>query len=166
MISQSDVLLLIASLLFADDAMVLRRKMVDCSLRLGGELLPQAKRLKYFWVLFMSGGQMEGEVDRKVWTVVVKRELSQKEKLSIYQSIYVPTLTYGHELWVVTKRADTSDQNELPHGLSLSERLRSGKGSLLGCLLGTSLGRCIIRPSGRRLRSSLQLYCSLLWFSP
>lgn len=48
---------------------------------------------------------MEGEVDRKVWTVVVKRELSQKEKLSIYQSIYVPTLTYGHELWVVTERS-------------------------------------------------------------
>ena len=34
--------------------------------------------------------------------VVVKKELSQKAKLSIYQSIYVPTLTYGHKLWVVT----------------------------------------------------------------
>ena len=33
--------------------------------------------------------------------VVRKRELSRKAKLSIYQSIYVPTLTYGHELWVV-----------------------------------------------------------------
>ncbi|KAK3568618.1 hypothetical protein QTP86_010635 [Hemibagrus guttatus] len=37
-------------------------------------------------------------------SVVVKKELSQKAKLSIYQSIYVPTLTYGHELWVMTKR--------------------------------------------------------------
>ena len=35
------------------------------------------------------------------WIVAVKRELSQKEKLSIYRSIYVPTLTYCHELWVV-----------------------------------------------------------------
>ncbi|KAI3351580.1 hypothetical protein L3Q82_020418 [Scortum barcoo] len=33
-------------------------------------------------------------------TVVVKKELSRKAKLSIYRSIYVPTLTYGHELWV------------------------------------------------------------------
>ncbi|KAI3354568.1 hypothetical protein L3Q82_019072 [Scortum barcoo] len=32
-------------------------------------------------------------------TVVVKKELSRKAKLSIYRSIYVPTLTYGHELW-------------------------------------------------------------------
>lgn len=35
-------------------------------------------------------------------TIVVKSELSQKAKLSIYQSFYVPTLTYGHKLWVVT----------------------------------------------------------------
>ncbi len=37
-------------------------------------------------------------------TVVVKRELSWKAKLSIYQSISVPTLTYGHELRVMTER--------------------------------------------------------------
>ncbi|KAI3355759.1 hypothetical protein L3Q82_004331 [Scortum barcoo] len=37
-------------------------------------------------------------------TVVVKKELSRKAKLSIYRSIYVPTLTYGHELWVMTER--------------------------------------------------------------
>ena len=34
----------------------------------------------------------------------MKRELSRKAKLSIYRSIYVPTLTYGHELWVMTER--------------------------------------------------------------
>ncbi|KAK5866700.1 hypothetical protein PBY51_020869 [Eleginops maclovinus] len=32
-------------------------------------------------------------------TVVTKRELSQKAKLSVYQAIFVPTLTYGHEGW-------------------------------------------------------------------
>ncbi len=35
---------------------------------------------------------------------MVKGELSQKAKLSIYQSIYVPTLTYSHELRVETER--------------------------------------------------------------
>ena len=43
-----------------------------------------------------------------MWTlnqsVVVKKELSRKEKLSIYRSIYVPTLTDDHELWVMTER--------------------------------------------------------------
>lgn len=34
------------------------------------------------------------------WTTVVKRELSRKAKLLIYQSFHVPTLTYHQELWV------------------------------------------------------------------
>ncbi|KAK3518264.1 hypothetical protein QTP70_035195 [Hemibagrus guttatus] len=38
------------------------------------------------------------------WSVVVKKELRWKAKLSIYQSIYIPTLTYGHELWVMTQK--------------------------------------------------------------
>ena len=34
----------------------------------------------------------------------MKRELSQMAKLSVYRSIFVPTLTYGHEGWVMTDR--------------------------------------------------------------
>lgn len=37
-------------------------------------------------------------------SVVVEKELSRKAKLSIYRPIYVSTLIYGLELWVVTKR--------------------------------------------------------------
>ena len=51
---------------------------------------------------------MERETDRRIGaaaavmrslyrSVVVKRELSRKAKLSIYWSIYVPALTYGHD---------------------------------------------------------------------
>ena len=64
-------------------------------------------------------------------SVVVKRELSQKAKLSIYRSIYVPTLTYGHELWVVTERTrsriQTAEMSFLRRvsGLSLRDRVRS-----------------------------------------
>ena len=64
-------------------------------------------------------------------SIVVKKELSQKAKLSVYQSIYVPTLTYGHELWVVTKRTRSRIQvAEMSFlwrvaGLSLSDRVRS-----------------------------------------
>jgi len=36
-------------------------------------------------------------------SVVVKRKLNQKTKLLIYRSNFVPTLTYGHEIWVVTE---------------------------------------------------------------
>ncbi|KAK3517289.1 hypothetical protein QTP70_002930 [Hemibagrus guttatus] len=97
------------------EAMVLDLKKVACALQVGGEVLPQVEEFKYLGVLFMSEGRMDREFDRRIGaaaivmrsmyqSVVVKKELSQKAKLSIYQSIYVPTLTYGHELWVMTER--------------------------------------------------------------
>ncbi|KAK7889103.1 hypothetical protein WMY93_024663 [Mugilogobius chulae] len=96
------------------EAMVLDRKKVPCPLQVGGESLPQVEEFKYLGVLFTSEGRMEREIDRRIGaasvmqslyrTVVVKKELSRKAKLSIYRSIYVPTLTYGHELWVMTER--------------------------------------------------------------
>ena len=64
-------------------------------------------------------------------SVVVKREVSQNAKLSIYRSIYVLTLTQGHLLWVVTKRMRSSKQGAKMNllrrvsGLSLRDRVRS-----------------------------------------
>ena len=61
----------------------------------------------------------------------MKKELSQKVKLSIYRSIYVPILTYGHELWVVTERTRSRIQAAemgflcRVSGLSLRDRERS-----------------------------------------
>ncbi|KAK3518499.1 hypothetical protein QTP70_001476 [Hemibagrus guttatus] len=97
------------------EAMVLDRKKVACTIQVGGEVLPQVEEFKYLGVLFTSEGRMDCEIDRRIGaaaavmrsmyrSVVVKKELSRKAKLSIYQSIYVPTLTYGHELWVMTER--------------------------------------------------------------
>ncbi|KAJ0002535.1 hypothetical protein NQD34_007684 [Periophthalmus magnuspinnatus] len=97
------------------EAMVLDRKKVACPHQVGGESLPQVEEFKYLGVLFTSEGRMEREIDRRIGaasavmrllyrSVVVKKELSPKAKLSIYRSIYVPTLTYGHELWVMTER--------------------------------------------------------------
>jgi len=88
---------------------------VEFPLWVGNEILPQVEEFRYLGVLFTSEGRMEREIDRRIGAasaviqalhrpVVVKKELNQKAKLSIYRSIYFPTLTYGHELWVVTKR--------------------------------------------------------------
>jgi len=41
------------------------------------------------------------EVLRELYrSVVTKRELSNTVKLSVFKSIFVPILTYGHESWV------------------------------------------------------------------
>ncbi|KAK3564177.1 hypothetical protein QTP86_010807 [Hemibagrus guttatus] len=98
-------------------AMVLDWKKVACTLQVGGEVLPQVEEFKYLGVLFTSEGGMDREIDRRIGaaaavmrsmyrSVVVKKELSRKAKLSIHQSIYAPTLTYGHELWVMTERGE------------------------------------------------------------
>ncbi|KAK3551509.1 hypothetical protein QTP70_017371 [Hemibagrus guttatus] len=62
-------------------------------LEVGGELLPQVEEFKYLGVLFTSERRMDREIDRRIgaaaavmWSmyqsVVVKKELSQKAKLS------------------------------------------------------------------------------------
>ncbi|KAK3528421.1 hypothetical protein QTP86_034238 [Hemibagrus guttatus] len=124
------------------EAMVLDRKKVACTLQVGGEVLPQVEEFKYLGVLFTSEGRMDREIDRRIGaaaavmlsmyrSVVVKKELSQKAKLSIYQSIYVPTLTYGHELWVMTERVrsriQAAEMSFLRRvaGRSLRDRVRS-----------------------------------------
>ncbi|KAK3531365.1 hypothetical protein QTP70_018164, partial [Hemibagrus guttatus] len=121
---------------------VLDWKKVACTLQVGGEVLPQVQEFKYLGVLFTSEGRIDREIDRWISaaaavmqsmyrSVVVKKELSRKAKLSIYQSIYVPTLTYGHELWVMTERVrsriQAAEMSFLRRvaGRSLRDRVRS-----------------------------------------
>ena len=86
------------------ESKVLNQKRVECTLRVGDEILPQVEEFKYLGVLFTSEGRLEREIDRQIGatsvvmqtlhrSVVVKRELSRKAKLSIYQSIFLPALT-------------------------------------------------------------------------
>ena len=101
--------------------MVPCQKKVDHPLQVGGESPPHVKEFKYLGLLFSSEGKTEQEIDRQIGaalavmqtlkqSVVVKREPSlQSAKLSIYISIHVPTLSYGHELWVVRERMRASE---------------------------------------------------------
>jgi len=86
------------------------------------------------------------------WSVVLQRELSRKVKFSIYRSIYFPTLTFGHNLWVVTERMISRIQVVRMSflcrvaRLNLRDRVRSSDirrelavGLLLLCLKGSQL---------------------------
>lgn len=57
------------------------------------------RSFKYLGALFMSEGRMECEIDRCISTVnplyrsvMVMKELHEKAKLSIYWSVYIPSL--------------------------------------------------------------------------
>lgn len=69
---------------------------------------------KYLGILLTSDSKMERETNRRLvqcWqefgvlyrTIVVTKKQSWKAKFFIYH-IYFPTLTYSHELWIVTDR--------------------------------------------------------------
>ncbi|KAK0138540.1 putative uncharacterized transposon-derived protein F52C9.6 [Merluccius polli] len=111
------------------ESMVLNRKRVECTLRVGDEILPQVEELgvKYLGVLFTSEGRMEREINRRIGAAsAVMRTLHGS-----VVSIYVPALTYGHELWVMTERTRSRVQAaEMSFlcrvaGLSLRDRVRS-----------------------------------------
>ncbi len=55
-------------------------------------------KFKCLRVLFMSEGTMEQEIGQRIGAA------SQKAKRSIYHSIFVLSLTYGCERWVMTER--------------------------------------------------------------
>ncbi|KAK3525899.1 hypothetical protein QTP70_010953 [Hemibagrus guttatus] len=115
------------------EAMVLDRKKVACTLQVGGEVLPQVEEFKYLGVLFTSEGRMDREIDRRIGAAAaVMRSMYRSVVVKkICQSIYVPTLTYGHELWVMTERVRSRIQAakmSFLHrvaGRSLRDRVRS-----------------------------------------
>jgi len=129
---------------------------------------------KYLWVLFTSEGKVERKIDRRIGaaaavkqalyrSVLVKRELSRKLKLSIYWPVYVPILTYGHELWVVTERTRSQIQvaeMSFLHrvaGLSLRDRVRS-----------SDIRRELrVEPLHLRIeKSQLRCFGHLIWMPP
>ena len=100
------------------------------------------EKFKYLGVAFTSEGRQDEELDTRIgkasavmqalhYSVVMKRELSKKSRLSIFKIICVPILTYGYESWVMTERVrlqgQTSDITFLGRieGVTLFNKVRS-----------------------------------------
>ena len=93
----------------------LSRHPVQCSFQTNGVTLKQADKFKYLRVTFSSDGRQDKEQDTRIAkasavmrqlyrSVVLKRELCTKTKLSVSISIFVPILTHGHKCWIMTER--------------------------------------------------------------
>ena len=93
----------------------LSRNPDQCVLQVNGATLKQVEKFKYFGVAFTSDGRQDEELDTRLgkasavmralhYSVVMKRELSKKAKLSILKTVFVSILTYGQESWVTTER--------------------------------------------------------------
>ena len=84
-------------------------------IQVNGSTLKQVEKFTYLGVAFTSERRQDEELDTRIgkasvvmqalhYSVVIKRELSKKAKLSIFKAVFVPILTYGHESWVITER--------------------------------------------------------------
>ena len=89
------------------DIMCLSKHPVQCSFPTNGVNLQQAEKFKYLGVTFSSDGRQDNKLDTRIGkasavmrqlhrSVVLKRELCTKAKLSVFRSGFVLILTYGH----------------------------------------------------------------------
>ena len=99
----------------------LSRNPHQCVLQANGVTLKQVEKFKYLGVAFTSNGRQDEELDTQIgkasevmralhYSVVTKRELSKKAKLSIFKAVFVPILTCNHESWVMSKRVRSQVQ--------------------------------------------------------
>ena len=79
------------------------------------------RRFKYLGVTFSSDGKQDNELDTHIGKAnVVMHQLYQisrtemravyEGKLSVFRSVFVPVLTYGHECWVMTEKVRSQVQ--------------------------------------------------------
>ena len=91
----------------AKTEVLLRSRNPDqCVLQVNGATLKQIEKFKYLGVAYTSDGRQDEELDTRIgkasavmralhYSVVMKRELSKKAKLSIFKTVFVPILTYN-----------------------------------------------------------------------
>ena len=89
------------------ETICLYRQPRQCSLQIDGEPPKQSEKFKYLGVSFTSDDRQNSELDISIGkasavmrqlhrSVVLKRELCTRAKLSIFRWVCVPILTYGH----------------------------------------------------------------------
>ena len=80
-----------------------------------GEMMEQVNVYKYLGVMIKSNGSLKEEINQRISKTtkvygqlggcfINKIELTTKTKMSIFNSIYCPTLSYGSESWTLDSR--------------------------------------------------------------
>ena len=122
--------------------MCLSRLPKQCSFQIGGVPLKQSEKFKNLGVSFTSDGRRNSELDIRIGkagtvmhqlhrSMVLKQKLCIRAKPSIFRSVYVPILTYGHECWItnekVGSRVQAAEMEFLRRisGLTLFDKVKS-----------------------------------------
>ena len=119
--------------------MGLSRHLVQCSFQTNEVTLKQTERFKYLGVRFSSDRRQDNELNTRTGeasavlcqlyrSVILKRELCTKAKLSVFRKVFVLILIYGYECWVLSN--DRKSEIRLKavrkvRGLSLLDKVKS-----------------------------------------
>ena len=83
------------------------------NVRIGGERVERERKFRYLGVDLMEDGCMDGEIEHRLaegnkvlggLREIFKKGVSKAVKMRLYESVLIPTLTYGCEAWVVSAK--------------------------------------------------------------
>lgn len=95
--------------------MVISNAEININIKMNETPLEQVGSIKYLGTIIDKTGRYEEEINSRITSAtklyhsirngfINKKEISTKTKLTIYKTIYLPTLTYGSETWVLTEK--------------------------------------------------------------
>lgn len=85
------------------------------SIKIKNQTVEQVDNVKYLGAIIDKTGKIEEEINNRIATTaklfyginrgfINKKEISNKTKLTVYKTVYLPTLLYGSETWVLTEK--------------------------------------------------------------
>ena len=89
----------------------------EINIQMNGETLEVVEEFTYLGTVFTKNGKITREVQQRIkkatnvyysinHTIISKKEITEKTKLQIYNSVYKPTLTYGSESWPINTKIE------------------------------------------------------------
>ena len=124
--------------------MVMGKEDLKVSILLDGKIVEQVETFTYLGVKIHSNGEMEAEINARIEntmklyhamnnTFIRRKEISPKTKMTVYNTIYKPILTYGSESWILTKQMKSKIQaTEMKYlrgvqGITRRDKIRNEK---------------------------------------
>ena len=96
------------------NTMVFSTVPTECNIEIAGEKVKNVKETVYLGVTLSEDGKRRGEVERRIGMtmqtagamkkVYESREISREAKVTVFEAVAIPALTYGCEVWVLTER--------------------------------------------------------------
>ena len=121
----------------------------QCLLQVNGAIVGQVENFKYLGVACTSDERQDEKLDTRIGKAsavlralhmkshetrfVMKRDLSKNANLSIFKTVFVPVLIYGHKFWVMIERVRSQVQAskisflQRIEGVTLFNKMRSSE---------------------------------------